>query len=107
MFRKLAVAGAAAVAVGMVVPPAPAIADDQAEYAFVQFMQSRHIDSFYRGRKEMVTAGMAVCAAMDEDRYTWQQATMKVMSADAIPVEKATFMVFGAAAAFCPWHLRQ
>ena len=107
MFRKLAVAGAAALAVGAVVPPASAAADEQAEYAFVQFMHSRDIDSFYSGREEMVTAGMAVCAAMDEDRYTWQQATAKLMSADAIPVEKATFMVFGAAAAFCPWHLRQ
>lgn len=107
MFRKLAAAGLAALAVGAVVPPVPSLADSEAEYAFVQFMHSRDIDDFYPGRKEMITAGMAVCTAMDDDRYTWQQATMKLMTADAIPVEKATFMVFGAAAAFCPWHLRQ
>ncbi len=107
MFRKLAAAGIAAVAALALTPAVPALADEQEEYAFLQFMHSRDIDDYYPDRKKMVTAGVAVCAAMDEDRYTWQQATMKLMTADAIPVEKATFMVFGAAAAFCPWHLRQ
>ncbi len=83
MFRKLAAAGLAALAVGAVVPPVPALADSEAEYAFVQFMHSRDIDDFYPGRKEMITAGMAVCTAMDDDRYTWQQATMS-----ASPTEK-------------------
>ena len=107
MFRKLAASGIAAVAALAVVPAAPALADEQEEYAFVQFMHSRDIDDYYPDPKRMVTAGVSVCDAMDEDRYTWQQATMKLMSADAIPVDKATFMVFGAALAFCPWHLRQ
>jgi len=105
MLRKLALAGVvtSSIAVGAA---APAIADDQTEYAFVQLMRGRDIDTFYAGRDELVISGMAVCAVMDQDHYSWEQTIADVMFTDFMPIQQATFLVRGATAAFCPWNYR-
>lgn len=85
---------------------APAVADDQAEYAFVRLMRSRDIDTFYRSRSDMIIAGKAVCEVMDQNQYSWEQTIADVMFTDFIPVQQATFLVRGATTAFCPWNFR-